>query len=100
MNAQEAIAVAQAAAPAFGVPGSYRPASSELRIIELVQGAPLRDELPPPGPVFDRLAWLVRFAVDILWVELAIDDQTREVLRVRRSRSAAQAIDNREGSDG
>lgn len=95
MNARDAIATAQAAAPAYGVPDNYRPASSELRIIELVQGAPLRDELPPPGPVFDRLAWVVRFAAGILWVELAIDDQTGEVLRVRRSRSAAQDIDMR-----
>lgn len=89
MNAQDAIARAQAAAPAFAVPASYRPVAAELRIVELVQGAPLRDELPPPGPVFDRIAWVVRLALGILWAELTIDDATGEVLRIRRSRTAA-----------
>ncbi|WP_418315124.1 hypothetical protein [Piscinibacter sakaiensis] len=99
MNAQQAIASAQAAAPAHGVPANYRPAAAELRIVELVEGAPLRDELPPPGPVYDRSAWVVRLALDILWVELTIDDQTGELLRIRRSRGAAQAIEQ-EAADG
>ncbi len=95
MNAQEAVAIAQAAAPAQGVPDNYRPVSSELRIIELVQGAPLRDELPAAGPVYDRTAWVVKLAAGILWIELAIDDQTGDLLRIRRSRSAALDIDAR-----
>jgi hypothetical protein len=33
----------------------------------------------------------VRLADGILWAELAIDDSTGEVLRLRRSRGAAQA---------
>lgn len=93
MNAREAVAVAEAAAPEFGVPASYAAQGAELRIVELVAGAPIRDELPPPGPVFDRKAWVVQFAAGILWVELTVDDDTARIVRVRRSRSAAQAIE-------
>ncbi len=92
MNNREAIAVAQAAAPEFGIPGDYQPTSVELRIVELVAGAPLADQLPPPGPVFDRKAWVVKLSAGILWVELTVDDDTARIVRFRRSRSAAQAL--------
>lgn len=95
MNATEAVATAEAAAVEFGLPPDYQAQSSELRIVELVAGAPIRDELPPPGPVFDRKAWVVRFASGILWVELTVDDETARIVRVRRSRSAAQEIEAR-----
>ena len=93
MNAQDAVRRALAAAPMFAVPPSFQPVSAELRIIELVEGAPVRDALPPPGPVIDRSAWVVRLAQGILWAELAIDDLNGEVLRLRRSRGAAQTLD-------
>lgn len=93
MNAREAVAVAQAAAPEFGIPANYQPTSSELRIVELVAGAPIVDKLPPPGPVFDRKAWVVKLSAGILWVELTVDDDTARIVRIRRSRSAVQALE-------
>jgi hypothetical protein len=96
MNAEQAVAAAQAAAPGFGIPPNYGVRSAELRIVEVVADAPVVDALPPPGPVMDRRAWVVNFGVDILWAELAIDDLTGQVLRLRRSRTAAAHWD--EGS--
>jgi hypothetical protein len=93
MNAQDAVKRAQSAAPLFGVPAQFRAVSAELRIIELVAGAPVQDALPSAGPVIDRQAWVVRLARGILWAELAIDDLTGDVLRLRRSRGAAQVLD-------
>lgn len=93
MNAREAVATAEAAAPEFGVPPDYATRDVELRIVELVAGAPIRDELPPPGPVFDRKAWVVQFASGIFWIELTVDDDTARIVRVRRSRGAAQNIE-------
>lgn len=93
MNAREAVAAAETAAPEFGVPAHYETRDVELRIVELVAGAPIVDQLPPPGPVFDRKAWVVQFASGILWVELTVDDDTARIVRVRRSRSAVQSIE-------
>ncbi len=95
MNAREAVATAEAAAPEFNVPADYAPQDVELRIVELVAGAPIVDELPPPGAVFDRKAWVVKFASGNLWVELTVDDDTARIVRVRRSRSAAHDIEAR-----
>ncbi len=95
MNAREAVAVAEAAAPEFGIPDHFAAQDAELRIVELVAGAPIVDQLPPPGPVFDRKAWVVQFAADILWVELTVDDATSRIVRVRRSRNAALDIEAR-----
>lgn len=91
MNAQQAIAAAQVAAPRFGVPPGFQVSSAELRIVELVANAPVVDALPPEGPVVDRSAWVVTFSAEPLWAELTVDDQTGDVVRIRRSRMAAAA---------
>ncbi len=89
MNAQQAIAAAQVAAPRFGVPPGFQVSSADLRIVELVVNAPVVDALPPEGPVVDRSAWVVTFSAEPLWAELTVDDQTGDVVRIRRSRTAA-----------
>lgn len=91
MTPEQAVAAAQAASPRLGVPASYRPLSAERRIIEIVADAPLRDELPQPGPVMDRVAWVVRLGEGIAWAELAVDEADGNILRLRRSRGAAAA---------
>ena len=61
-------------------------------IIEIVAGhRPDRDEPPEPGPVADRIAWLVTFMMDPWTTEFAVDDRTGAILRFRRSRDAALA---------
>jgi hypothetical protein len=85
----QAIVIAERARTQFDVPQDYTVNAASLRIIEIVPTEPVRDALPAAGPVLDRLAWIVRFGVQILWAELAVDDATGAVIRFRRSRTAA-----------
>jgi hypothetical protein len=47
-------------------------------------------DAPPavPSEVWDVLAWVGRFSIGSRWVEIAVDDTTGSVLRVRWSRGA------------
>jgi hypothetical protein len=94
----QAIGIAAGARGRFDVPQEYTTQWAVLRIIEIVPGPSVRDALPDPGPVIDRHAWIVRFGVIPVWAELAVDDATGEVIRFRRSRTAAARWDR--PSDG
>jgi hypothetical protein len=89
MTREQAIAIANRARTQFDIPHDYATRAASLRIIEIVPGEPVRDALPAVGPVLDRLAWIVRFGVHIVWAELAVDDVTGAIIRFRRSRTAA-----------
>jgi hypothetical protein len=70
---------------AAGVPADFSLESIRQRYIELLQerktGAGEVQRL-----VEDRLVWIARYAKDIAWWELAVDDQSGRVVRVQRSR--------------
>ena len=93
MTEQQAVQIALSARPEFEVPSDFEPITAEKRIIEIVDGQPVRDELPEPGPVRDTVAWVVRLGLDVLWAEFAVEDTTGAVVRIRRSRGAAGAAD-------
>jgi hypothetical protein len=79
---EQAVAAANAAREEKGVPPEARVVSAERCYIELGQDNPEK-----PSPVRDLLVWLVRFVFDGgRWVELAVEDRTAHVVRVRRSR--------------
>ena len=89
MTQHQAVAIAFAACPQFEVPDSCSFTGAEKRIIEIVaHGGPVRDEAPPPGPVLDRVAWVVTFGLEAWSAEFAVDDQTGAILRFRRSRGS------------
>lgn len=89
MTDQDAIHIALGSRPAFEVSDEFQTPVAQKRVIELVEPHSLRDEPPGPGPVRDLVAWVVRLHSGVLWVEFAIEDATRKVVRFRRSRSAA-----------
>jgi hypothetical protein len=86
MTQEEAIVVASSARLRFNVPPGLQPVPAEKWIIELVPGTGPADTEIKAGPTLDRVAWLVKFADGPWWVELAVDDETSEILRVRRGR--------------
>jgi len=82
MTQVQAVAAADAVREDKLVPPQARFASAERQFIELGAGDPEK-----PSPVGDVLVWLVRYVYEAgRWVELAVADQTAEVVRVRRSR--------------
>jgi hypothetical protein len=89
MTQEYAIAIASAARPQFGVPDTSRLSSTDRRIIEVVAGGPVRDGPPQPGPVLDRVAWIVKFAMEAGAAEFAVDEQTGSIIRFRHFRGSA-----------
>lgn len=89
MTFEEAVANAVAASGPLGVPSSFLPLWAKRLIVEIVPGQAVVDALPGPGPVIDRISWLVHLGVDRVWAELVVDDETGRILRLRRSRGAA-----------
>ena len=91
MNEQKAISIAMAARSRFGVTDTFVPRSAEKRIIELVEdGHPVDDRMPEPGPVRDTVAWVVTLRDgDVAETEFAVEDATEQIVRFRRSRTAA-----------
>lgn len=62
------------------VPAGYQPAGAIQTIIELT------DSPHGPSPTRDCLAWVVRYLDGNAWMDLAIDDRDRTLVRVTRSR--------------
>ena len=92
MTRDQAIRIASDARRLYDVPDSFEYWHAKYCIIEIVAGRrPVRDEPPEPGPVADRIAWLVTFMMDPWTTEFAVDDRTGAILRFRRSRDAALA---------
>ena len=82
MNEAQAVAAANAAREQKEVPPEARFGTAERQYIELGDADPEK-----PSPVRDVLVWLVRYVFSGgRWVELAVEDATGEVVRVRRSR--------------
>lgn len=87
MTREEAVMAAEAAREDKEVPRGARVGSAERQYIELGEGAPEK-----PSPVRDVLVWLVRYVFDGgRWVELAVEDKTARIVRVRRSRQAPRS---------
>lgn len=85
MTAEEATSIAMKARPAWDVTPEFRPGTAERRIVEIVKGAPV-DKLPGPGLVRDMTAWVVQLIHEEAWAEFAVEEQSREIIRFRRSR--------------
>lgn len=81
MDEAAARGAAEGARASAGVPGDYRFESAQRRIIELGEG-----DGATPSRVRDCLAWVVRYAGDLGWRDLAIEDATGKVVRVERSK--------------
>ncbi|MFL5349713.1 MAG: hypothetical protein ACJ8AT_33365 [Hyalangium sp.] len=82
MNQEQAVAAAEAAREEKEVPPGAAVADVEQCFIELGDPDPEK-----PSPVRDVRAWLVRYHFQGgRWVELAVDDKTGQIVRVRRSR--------------
>jgi len=87
VTADEAIARALSLREALGIDPGFASASAELRIVEIVVGqAP--EGLPAPGPREDHRAWIVTLASAPFSIELALDDASGALLRLRRARGA------------
>lgn len=86
MTEAEAIQIALRSRERFGLSDAFVTRRCERRIIELVEGQPVEDPVPPPGPVYDLVAWVVTLAHGAVEVELAIDDSRAQVVRLRRYR--------------
>ena len=87
MNEEEAVARATAGREAHGVIGTWRYQLAERRIIEQAEAPPERG----PVRVRDRRVWVVRFVGDCRWAELAVDDETGEIVRVQKARGGCEA---------
>jgi hypothetical protein len=74
--------IASDARPAHDVPASYAFRGAERRIIEISESA-----AGAAPRVRDVRVWIVRFQAGIAWAELAVDETTRTVVRVQRSRA-------------
>lgn len=82
MTRDQAVAAANAAREDREVPRGARVGAAERQYIELGEADPAK-----PSPVRDVLVWLVRYVFDGgRWVELAVEDKSAQVVRVRRSR--------------
>lgn len=83
MIAEQARSIAEGARRRHSVPDQAEVASVDRLYIETAQTGP-----EAPSPVRDVLVWAVNFGFDdgARWVELAVDDRTGEIVRVRRSR--------------
>ena len=88
LNENQAVALALRAASRLGVAQGFQPRAVERRIIEIaMDGQPVMDRLPGPGPVRDVAAYLVTLGLDASEVEMAIDASNGDVVRFRRSRA-------------
>lgn len=81
MTAHEALSIAEAKRSAHEVPGSARGNPGARCWIELGQRQPDGRYL-----VRDELVWVVRFSLPGAWIDLAISETSRDVVRVEKSR--------------
>jgi len=77
----EARRAAEAAREQCDIPPEGRLYAVDKRHIELAG-----DDPSQPAPVKDVLVWLARFRIRHGWTELAVDDASGQIVRVRRSR--------------
>ena len=81
MTRGEARRAAEAAREQCDIPPEGRLYAVDKRHIELAGSDPAQ-----PAPVKDVLVWLARFRIRNGWTELAVDDASGQIVRVRRSR--------------
>jgi hypothetical protein len=81
MDEAAARGAAEGARASAGVPADFQFESAQRRIIELGEA-----DGASPTRVRDCVAWVVRFANDFGWRDLAIEDATGKVVRVERSK--------------
>ena len=82
MDEATAKQIASDARPEHDVPAGYAIRGAERRIIEISESAV--DVTPL---VRDVRVWIVRYQAGIAWAELAVDEATRTVVRMQRSRA-------------
>lgn len=90
INQQQAIQIALNSRQQFDLPMDFVELNSERRIIQLVNPhLPVKDELPTAGPSIDVIAWIVTLGHDVFNAELAVEEKTGKVVRIRKSRGTA-----------
>ena len=90
MTAAESLAIAESKRAIHEVPPSANGSLGVRMWIELAQAQ-------PDGKRFvrDELVWNVRYTLPGAWVELAISEKTRDVVRVEKSRGYVLTYDKR-----
>lgn len=86
MTQDQAIDVAVKAKPDFELSNEFEYLWAQKRVVPIVEGAPVRDELPKPGKIQDFVAWVVCLGDGLTSAEITVDDKTAAVLRIRKSR--------------
>lgn len=79
MTETEAVKVVTARQRELRIPAAMKPASAEKAIVEYAR------DRSRPGPVENRVAWIVTLMSSTGFVNVHVDDRTGEVLDVRRS---------------
>jgi hypothetical protein len=88
MTEAEATRIADRSRMSFNVPAEFKFIGAQCKIIELVgSDRQFNEDLPVPGLVRDVVAWLVTFGDGAAGVEMAVDDKTGTVVRMRRTAS-------------
>lgn len=85
MTESDARRIAQAHRKHTLIPETSLDGIAQRRYIEIADG-----DATKPAPVRDVLVWVVRFNYDIAWGEVAVDENTGQVVRVEYSRGAVQ----------
>ena len=88
MTSAEALAIAEAKRTVHEIPPNAHSSPGVRMWIELGQAQPDRKWL-----VRDELVWVVRFTLPGAWIDLAISEKTREVVRVEKSRGYVLTYD-------
>jgi hypothetical protein len=79
MTETEAVKLVLAKRRELRIPAAMQPASAEKSIVEYAK------DRSRPGPVENRIAWIVTLLSSTGYVNVHVDDRTGEVLDVRRS---------------
>ncbi len=88
MTAAESLSIAESKRAAHEVPPSANGSPGVRLWIELVQAQQDGKQF-----VRDELVWNVRYTVPGAWVDLAISEKTRDVVRVEKSRGYVLTYD-------
>lgn len=79
MTEAEAINVVTTRQRELQIPAAMKPASAEKAIVEYSK------DRSRPGPIENRVAWIVTLMSSTGFVNVQVDDRTGQVLDVRRS---------------
>ncbi len=80
MTEEEAVKKCEGLRGELEVPGSFKLQSADERFIEYTE------DILEKGPVQETRAWCVQFGEASSWIEISLDSESGDVVRVLRSR--------------